>query len=377
MAQDKDTERELPATEQRIRKAREEGNLPRSRELSSGALLLSCVLFFWAFGGHFTSAITGLMQRSLSVGKRDIQEIGMMGARLGDSVIEGFLLLVPLMGFATLVAICSTLAIGGFNYSEKNYEFKASRINPIAGFARLFSANAAFEVVKAILKVVVIGLIAWRLTIGHLDDYATFMVIPVDRGIALAGEMAIWDSIFMSLAFFLIIAIDAPYQLWKYYRDLRMSLQEVKDEAKESDGDPMLKGRIRQMQRERARQRMMSKVPKADVVVTNPTHYSVALSYSDGIGRAPVVVAKGKGDVALKIRELAAEHKVPMIEMPPLARALYAHVDLDREIPSTLFTAVAKLLAYVMTLKAGSLDSNLFPLADDIPSGLDPGPSAA
>ena len=137
----------------------------------------------------------------------------------------------------------------------------------------------------------------------------------------------------------------------------------------------MLKGRIRSMQRERARQRMMSNIPTADVVVTNPTHYSVALSYSDGLGRAPVVVAKGKGELALKIREIAAEHKVPVLEMPPLARALYANVDLDREIPNTLFTAVAKLLAYIMTMKAGSLDSALFPSPDDIPEGLDPGVS--
>jgi flagellar biosynthetic protein FlhB len=373
VAEDKDAERELPATERKIQQAREDGNVPRSKELSSGALLIGTVLFFYGFGHHFSAALAQMMSRALSITQREVRDESMMGTRLSDLLFDALLSLAPILAFTMLLAIFSSLAIGGFNYSGKNWDFKASRLNPISGFARLFSANAAFEVAKSILKVVVIGGIAYRLMVSHLSEFPALMNMPVDRSISMAGDMAMWDAVLMALAFLLIVVVDAPYQLWKYYHDLRMNLQDMKDESKQSEGDPMLKGRIRQMQRDRARQRMMTKIPTADVVVTNPTHYSVALSYSDGLGRAPVVVAKGKGDLALRIREIAAEHKVPVIEMPPLARALYANVDLDREIPNTLFTAVAKLLAYIMTMKAGSLDSALFPDTDDIPQGMDPG----
>lgn len=377
MSESSDIERELPASEQKIRKAREEGNVPRSRELSSGMLLLGIVVLFIGFGGHFTAAMSNMMQSSFSLSAAQLQEEGMMTRRLFAIMLDGLLLLTPVMAAAVFFAIASPGAIGGFNYSEKQYEFKFSRLNPISGLAKLFTANAAFELFKSIIKVVVIGAIGWKLLSSHMSMYPALIGLTIDEGIGMAGQRAIWDAVFMSLAFFVIVAIDAPYQLWKYYNDLRMSLQEVKDEAKESEGDPMLKGRIRQMQRERARSRMMAKVASADVVVTNPTHYSVALSYSEGLGRAPVVVAKGAGEVALKIRELAKENNVPMMEMPPLARALYAHVDLDHEIPSTLFTAVAKLLAYIMTMKNGAIDATLFPQVDDIPQGMDPGPGAA
>lgn len=377
MSETSDVERELPASEQRIRKAREEGNVPRSRELSSGVLLLGIVLLFTGFGGYFSAALGDMMKSSLALSVHQLHDASFMTRKLQTIMMDGLLLLVPVMAAALFFALVSPAALGGFNYSEKQYEFKWSRLDPISGFAKLFTANAAYELAKSLIKVLLIGAVGWQLLTAHLTWYPVLMAQSIDTGIGQAGQRAVWDAILMALAFFAIVAMDAPYQVWKYYRDLRMSLQEVKDEAKEAEGDPMLKGRIRQMQRERARSRMMAKVASADVVVTNPTHYAVALSYSEGLGRAPVVVAKGKGELALRIREEAGRHSVPMLEMPPLARALYAHVNLDREIPSALFTAVAKLLAYIMTLKNGALDPDLFPQTDDVPEGLDPGPEAA
>ena len=221
--------------------------------------------------------------------------------------------------------------------------------------------------------------VAQRVVVGAAQDLGEFTqlsAMPLEHGMAETARITIKDALILAIAFLLIVSIDVPYQLWRYYKGLRMNLEELKRESKESDGDPHLKGKIKSMQREAARRRMMASVPNADVIVTNPTHYSVALKYDkDGKG-APRVVAKGIGPLALKIREVAQENKVPLVEAPPLARALYSNVELEQEIPGALYTAVAKLLAYVYALAEGKGHMVEVPGEADIPKGMDPGPAA-
>jgi len=240
----------------------------------------------------------------------------------------------------------------------------------------IFSVNGLAELVKAILKTVVLGGVGYLLLMQDLGEFTQLSAMPLEHGMAETARITIKDALILAIAFLLIVSIDVPYQLWRYYKGLRMNLEELKRESKESEGDPHLKGKIKSMQREAARRRMMASVPNADVIVTNPTHYSVALKYDkDGKG-APRVVAKGIGPLALKIREVARDNKVPLVEAPPLARALYSNVELEQEIPGALYTAVAKLLAYVYALAEGKGHMVEVPGEADIPKGMDPGPAA-
>ena len=252
---------------------------------------------------------------------------------------------------------------------------KFERLDPVGGIARLFSANALVELLKAIAKTVLVGVISWVVISSQIESMLALVVEPINTGSAHLADLMLTGFMVIVCALVVIALIDAPYQMWHYANKLKMTREEVRKEAKESEGDPMVKGRIRQLQREMAKRRMMAEVPTADVVVTNPTHYAVALKYSEGKMGAPRVVAKGADAVAARIRELAAEHKVPLLEAPPLARALYTHTELGDQIPQGLYTAVAEVLAYVFQLRTyrqhGGHHPNL-PEDIDIPPHLDP-----
>jgi flagellar biosynthetic protein FlhB len=266
----------------------------------------------------------------------------------------------------------SQLAIGGWLFTAEPLSPDFNRLNPLKGITNLISTQGLAELVKALFKVGLVGGAAgWVI---YRD--AAALVTPLSQGstagLGLAGTMITKDFLFFAATLILVAGADVPLQLWRHAKGLRMSLEEVKREAKETEGDPHIKGKIRQRQREAARRRMMSAVPTADVVITNPTHYAVALSYQDG-ARAPKVVAKGMDDVAARIRALAAEHGVPLLEAPPLARALYAHAELEEEIPAALYNAVAQALAYVYQLRnlvAGRAPQA--PTAIEVPAELDP-----
>lgn len=373
MAQEDDQERELPASEQKIRKAREEGNVPRSRELGGGLVLLSGIALLYVMGSELVSQSEKLLRFGLTVDRAQAFDTKHMGIKWVAMLQDSLLILLPLFLIVVVAAIGANVALGGFNWSTKPLEPKFSKLNPITGLKNIFSINGLAELFKAILKSVALGGVGYLLIKKDMPEFTQLGAMPLDAAMTETARIAMKDALILAAVYMVIIAMDVPYQLWRYYKGLRMNLEELKRESKESEGDPHLKAKVRSLQREAARKRMMASVPTADVVVTNPTHYAVALKYKkDGSG-APQVVAKGMGEVAAKIRELARESKVPLVEAPPLARALYANVELEREIPAALYTAVAKLLAYVYALADGMQHKVDLPTDKDIPQGLDPG----
>ncbi|GLR26712.1 flagellar biosynthesis protein FlhB [Limnobacter litoralis] len=376
MAQEDDQERELPASEQKIRKAREEGNVPRSRELGGGLVLLSGIALLYVMGSELVSQSEKLLRFGLTVDRAQAFDTKHMGIKWVAMLQDSLLILLPLFLIVVVAAIGANVALGGFNWSTKPLEPKFSKLNPITGLKNIFSINGLAELFKAILKSVALGGVGYLLIKKDMPEFTQLGAMPLDAAMTETARIAMKDALILAAVYMVIVAMDVPYQLWRYYKGLRMNLEELKRESKESEGDPHLKAKVRSLQREAARKRMMASVPTADVVVTNPTHYAVALKYKkDGSG-APQVVAKGMGEVAAKIRELARESKVPLVEAPPLARALYANVELEREIPAALYTAVAKLLAYVYALADGMQHKVDLPTDKDIPQGLDPGAGA-
>jgi flagellar biosynthetic protein FlhB len=289
---------------------------------------------------------------------------------------EAMLLLAPLFVAVVIAALAGPLSLGGFNFSPKAFQPDFSRLDPLNGFSRVISMESLGELVKAMLKAVLVsGVAAWVIA-AHRDDLFALLGQPLDTALAALGRTILASSLAIIAAMALIAGADVPFQLWQYHKRLRMTREEARQEHKELEGDPQLKARIRSQQREIARKRMMAEVPKADVVVTNPTHFSVALKYDAATMRAPRVVAKGRGEVALRIREIAAQAKVPLLEAPPLARALYRHAELGDEVPGALYTAVAEVLAYVYQLNHYLSHGGLPPRAPEqlsVPAELDPG----
>lgn len=374
--EDDDLERELPASEQKIQKAREEGNVPRSRELGGGVVLVGAVSMLYVTGASFMEQSERLMRNGLMLDRNHAFDPKSMGLQWSNLLESSLWILLPLFVLVVVAGIGSNLAVGGWNWSTKAMEPKLSKLNPVKGLANIFSSNGLMELFKAILKTIVLGFTGYLLIKSDLGHFTQLSAMPLETAMTETGRIVMFDALILAVVYLGLVSIDVPYQLWKYYKGLRMNLEELKRESKESDGDPHLKGKIRSLQREAARKRMMAAVPTADVVVTNPTHYSVALKYDKSGTGAPTVVAKGIGPLAFKIREIAKENKVPTVEAPPLARALYANVEIEREIPAALYTAVAKLLAYVYALADGMAYTTELPTDKDIPQGMDPGPSA-
>jgi flagellar biosynthetic protein FlhB len=274
-----------------------------------------------------------------------------------------------------VVIVFSPMLIGGWLFSFNALQPNFSRMNPLKGLGNMISTRALVELGKAIAKTVLVGWISWMVVKYEIDSVLALSVEPLKSGTAHLGHMMLVSFIFIVSGLIVIAVIDAPYQMWQHAKKLRMSRQEVRQEAKESDGSPEIKAKVRQQQREMARRRMMSEVPTADVVVTNPTHFAVALKYSENGMRAPKIVAKGADEVAAKIREIAAENNVVLLEAPPLARALYTHADLGDEIPEALYIAVAEVLAYVFQLRNFSKNGGTRPEKPtdlNVPPQLDP-----
>jgi flagellar biosynthetic protein FlhB len=271
--------------------------------------------------------------------------------RLMDAGGRSVWIILPILGATFFAALAAPLAIGGWNFSGKALAPQFSRINPISGFGRMFSSRALIELVKGLAKVLVVGIIGIVMLKSLTPQLMGLSSEPVGNAIGHAASLASYSLLILCMGLAIIAAIDVPFQLWNYAKELRMTRQEVREEYKESEGSPETRGRIREAQRALAQGRMMAEVPKADVVVTNPTHYAVALRYDEKKNRAPIVVAKGVDLVALRIRELAAEYGVPVLEAPPLARALHKAVELNREVPAALYITVAQVLTYVYQLR--------------------------
>ncbi|HEY0847031.1 MAG TPA: flagellar biosynthesis protein FlhB [Noviherbaspirillum sp.] len=375
MAEDSDLEKTEPASPRRLEQAREEGDVPRSRELATCTVLLAAGLGFWISGETLVRRLGNVLASGFSFEREHAYDFNQLLMHLGVSLVDVVIGIAPLLGILMLVALASPLLIGGWLFTTKSLQPNFARMNPLSGLGNMFSVRALVELIKAIGKALLVGSIAWVVVSTQIDEMLTLSTEPLATGSAHLGHLLLTGFIAIVSGLVVIALIDAPYQMWHYANKLKMTREELRQESKESDGDPQVKARIRQMQREMARRRMMAEVPTADVVVTNPTHYAVALKYTDGKMRAPKVVAKGTDEVAAKIRELAAEHKVPMLEAPPLARALYRHTELGDEIPAALYTAVAEVLAYVFQLRAYGKNGGTRPVAPeklDVPPELDP-----
>ncbi len=348
---DSSQEKTEEPTSRRLDKAREEGQAPRSRELTTSAVLLAGTIGLYVFGPFMIKQMGDITRYNFQLERETIMDTNLMITQLAVSFYDGILLLIPLFAVLLIAAILGPIALGGWLFSTKAMAPKASRMDPIAGIKRMFSVKALVELAKALAKVLVILTLAiWLLQIMQPEMLA-LATQDVDRGMVNSLQISALAAVALSASTLLIAAVDIPFQLWEHSRKLKMSLQDIKDEMKETEGKPEVKGRIRQLQREMANKRMMSAVPDADVIITNPTHYSVALRYDPENMGTPILLAKGVDTIALKIREIAKLHKVEIIEAPALARSVYHTTDVDQEIPAGLYLAVAKVLAYVFQLR--------------------------
>ncbi|MFU9135982.1 flagellar biosynthesis protein FlhB [Erwinia tasmaniensis] len=374
MAQDSDEEKTESATPHRIEKAREEGQIPRSRELTSVLMLVAGLSILWIGGESMGRKLGAILTDGLSFNHSVVSDTSQMLHQIGDLITQAVMALLPMMAGLVLVAIAAPMLLGGVVISGKAIKVDFGKMNPIKGLAKLFSAQSAAELLKAVLKAILVGCVTWGYLRLHWPDMLRLVSEAPFTALASALNMIAMCSLLVVLGLSPMVGFDVFWQLYSYFKGLRMTRQDIRDEYKQQEGDPHVKGRIRQQMRAAARRRMMADVPKADVIVTNPTHYSVALQYDERKMSAPKVVAKGAGDIALRIRELGKEHRIPILEAPPLARALYRHSEIGQHIPGTLYAAVAEVLAWVWQLRRWKLEGGLAPKKPDnlpVPEALD------
>ena len=370
MAEDSDLEKTESASGRKLGQAREEGNVPRSRELASLAVLLMSAGVISSLGLFMFQGLHRLMQTGMRFGPADVADPSMMGRALTQAGLEGLVLYLPLALGVVIAAVAANLMMSGWVFSPQSLAADFSKLNPLAGLGRMFSRQSLVELFKALLKGGLIAGVAGWMVWHQREGILLLAAEPLEAAAGHFAQIILFTFLAATAAFALVVALDVPFQLWNYHHSLRMTKEEVRQEAKETEGDPQVKARIRSLQRETARRRMMQAVPKADVVVTNPMHFAVALKYEENAMASPLVVAKGSQLVAERIKELAREHRVPVVEAPPLARALHRHVEVGEAIPATLFTAVAQVLAYVYQLQRQMQPT---PPADwQVPADLDP-----
>ena len=361
MAEDSDLEKTEPASERRITQAREEGQVPRSREVSAFLVLLVSAGIFWFIGPWIMMRLAAIVRRGMTFSPAQLSDPNFIFTRLMDVAIHALFTISPLIIAVICAALFAPFILGSWNFTPKALAPDLGRINPIKGIARVFSVNGLAEMVKSIAKSLLLGGVAVWMIWSEREEIFSIFSLPIETGLVSMGNLVVYSFMIIVLSMILIVAVDVPFQLWQHYRKLRMTKEEVRKEYKEMEGSPEVRGRIRQLQREAARRRMMSAIPSADVIVTNPTHFSVALAYKSGMN-APKVLAKGMGEIALKIREIGAEHGIPILEAPPLARALYRHAEIDHEIPTALYTAVAEVLVYVYQLDSWRQKGGQYPM---------------
>lgn len=351
MAETQGQERTEQATPKRIRDAREKGQVPRSRELNTVMSLLAAGVGMLIFGHGIIQSINQLLIENLTIDREAVFSESLLLGRLGDTAFAALNLLLPLFALLAAITVLSPLSLGGWVFNITLAAPKLERISPLKGLGRLFSVRSLMELAKAIGKFLLVFTTSCFVLYLVLDQIVGLSLRPLPDAMSTAGNLAIACLLGFSAVLVLVAAADVPFQLWQYRTQLRMTRQEVKDELKETEGRPEVRAAIKDKQQQFARQRMMSEVPKADVVITNPTHFAVALKYDQADGGAPRVVAKGQDLIAARIREIASEHGVVLFSAPPLARALYFSTELNQEIPRNLFLAVAQVMAYVFQLR--------------------------
>ena len=366
---DESAEKTEQPTPKKLQDAAEKGQIARSKDIGTAFVLIGSAAAILVFGKMLAKAMLEICQRMLQLNQKDIFETNSMFTVWGAA---GEKLAAPMAGIFLLILIAAfvgNILLGGFNFSWQAAGPKASKMNPLTGLKRMFGLQALVELLKSVLKVIVVVGIAYLLLKLFFFDIMALSLMSEPNNIESALYFLAWLFLGLCASVSVIALVDAPYQKWNHIKQLKMSLQEIKDEYKNSEGDPQIKARIRRTQMQMSMKRMMQEVPKADVIVTNPTHFAIALKYDQGKFRAPVVVAKGVDEVAMHIRKIANEHKVPIIESPALARSIYHTTELDHPIPEQLFAAVAQVLAYVYQLKMYKKGKGSRPktLAKDLP----------
>ncbi len=353
MAQEGDNgqEKTEQPTPKKLADARKKGQVPRSKELNSMSIMVLGSLGLLFMGSYMLSHIGMMMQHGFRLSREQLFDHNSLLEMLSSAISTGFTGIAPFLVLMTIAAIFTPALLGGWSFSVEALAFKGERINPLKGFKRIFSANGLMELVKAIAKFLVVSIVAVAYLWSKSDELLGLGSQPLSIALSHGAHLLGMSFLVVSSTLILISVIDVPYQLWDHAQKLKMTLQEVRDEMKDTEGKPEVKSKIRMIQQQLAQQRMMEAVPEADVIITNPTHFAVALKYKHQEMAAPLVVAMGKDLIALKIREIAELNNVEIFEAPPLARTLYANSELNREIPAHLFFAVAQVLAFVFQLK--------------------------
>ncbi|CAA0105191.1 flagellar biosynthesis protein FlhB [Zhongshania aliphaticivorans] len=363
MAENEDgQERTEEASAKKLADAKKKGQVTRSKELTTMMVTVGGAAMLLFTGGELALALKDLLASSLSPEFLLVESETLIVSRLYKTLVTGLLSIWPILAIALAAVMVSSTILGGWTFS---LSVKPERMDPIKGIAKLFSLRSLGELGKAILKMVFIGVAAVWLLSGMADDILALGLQSPKDAIAHSARLLVWFFFVVSLPLVAIAAVDVPWQIWNFNKELKMTRQEVRDEHKESDGRPEVKAKLREMQQAAANNRMMEKVPTADVIITNPTHFAVALKYDEARMGAPMLLAKGADNIAAKIRELAAEHDVPIVESPRLARAVFASTDLDAEIPGGLYLAVAQILTYVYQLRSWETMGGDYPEAPE------------
>ncbi|MCW2102819.1 UNVERIFIED_ORG: flagellar biosynthetic protein FlhB [Pseudomonas psychrophila] len=338
-------------TEKRKKDSREKGEIARSKELNTLAIMLAGSAGLLIFGGALAEDLMEVMRYNFSISRETLYNTDSMAAFLLHSGKIALIALQPVLVTLLIAAIVGPIALGGWLFAAGSLAPKFSRMNPLAGLKRMFSAKALVELLKALAKFFIILIVALLVLKSDIDDLLRIAHEPLELAVVHSLQVVGWSALWMACGLILIAAVDVPVQLWESHKKLLMTKQEVRDEHKDQEGRPEVKQRIRQVQREMSQRRMMSAIPDADVIITNPTHYAVALKYDPEKGGAPMLLAKGSDFLALKIREIGAKHNILLLESPALARSIYHSTELEQEIPAGLYLAVAQVLAYVYQIR--------------------------
>jgi len=363
MADQQFQERTERATPKRIKDAREKGQIPRSKELNTAAVMIGASAALFLLGADMAQGITDILRQGLTLPRPMLFDSSSLVTQLATMIRAGLILIAPFMAICMAIAIAAATLLGGWSFSTKALAFKPEKLNPIEGMKRLFALRSLVELLKALAKFLVVSMAAVLMLKQLAAEFLMLSTQSVGPALAHTAWLCATALLVMSSVLVLIAAVDVPFQLWDHAKKLRMTRQEVRDEHKETEGQPEVKSRIRSTQQELARRRMMEQVPDADVIVTNPLHYAVALKY-DADMPAPRVIAKGAELIAHQIRKIGAAHNVPLFEAPPLARSLYSSTEIGQQIPINLYSAVAQVMAYVFRLRTAKAQGDELP---DIP----------
>lgn len=340
------------ASPQKVKKARQEGQLPRAKEFTTAVIFLAVALYFYSQLSNIWQSMTGVFRYNMALTKDDLASPNQMVEQIGQSLAMIIEMLVPMFAVIIIVTVASTLVLGGWMFRPANMLPKLSKLNPLSGIKRMFSTRSLVELIKSTLKVTVIFAVLYGYLDNHLQPLLGMQSLPLNQGVTMIMSILFEGLLLMGFALLIFGVIDIPYQRWEHLKELKMTKQELKEEFKNNEGRPEVKQRIRQIQQQFARRKIDKMVPTADVVITNPTHYAVALKYDMSLSEAPFVVAKGVDETAMHIQRIARENQVEIINSPPLTRSIYYTTAIEQAIPSQLYIAVAHILTYVLQLKA-------------------------